>query len=365
MRLLNCSTLQFEDFINANPPPYGILSHTWEKFEVPFGLLSEFKDDKYQDGMRKILGVCKLALRDHLEYIWVDTCCIDKKSSAELSEAINSMYNWYTKSSQCYVYLKDFDSKNPHANFSRCVWFTRGWTLQELIAPSHLHFYDAKWRYFGSKSELCVAIEAITGIERPILKAEYPLHLITIAKRMSWASHRKTTRAEDMAYCLLGIFGISMPLLYGEGGVKAFMRLQEELMKETNDLTIFAWQAKASNSALISYRGALAWSPQEFAGSGAIVSMSNPKTNPEFAITNKGVRIQTHLGRDSKGVISMPLNCYEREGNNGEIGINLVEIGGGVFVREVPHQLGIYATREKLSLETIYIVKDVKDARYL
>ncbi|CAI6339354.1 unnamed protein product [Periconia digitata] len=365
MRLLNCSTLQFEDVTSANQQTYSILSHTWHKNEVLYGPLSDYKDPKYEEGMKKILGACKIALRDQFKHIWIDTCCIDKKSSAELSEAINSMYTWYSKAKRCYVYLKDFDSKDPDADLSKCLWFTRGWTLQELIAPSDMHFYDKKWRYFGSKLELYAALEAITGIERAILRAEGPLHLVSVAKRMSWASQRQTTREEDMAYCLIGIFGINMPLLYGEGGVRAFMRLQEELIKESNDLTVFAWQAKAEDSGPMPYRGALAWSPQEFKDAGSIVSVANPKTNPEFAITNKGVRIQTQLSFDNKGMIFMPLNCHRGERVNHTIGIYLVSIGGGVFTREVPDRLGLQDTRNTSNSELIYITKDVRDARYI
>lgn len=132
-----------------------------------------------------------------------------------------------------------------------------------------------------------------------------PVHLVSVAKRKSWASGRQTKWEGDLAYCLLGIFGISMPLLYGEG-MRAFIRLQEEIMKETNDLTLFAWQAETKKPAQIYYRGALAYSPEEFANAGTIGSIVNFKTNPEFSMTNKGLRIQASLVRNADSAIFIP-----------------------------------------------------------
>lgn len=180
---------------------------------------------------------CDEAKRNGLKYGWVDTCCIDKKSSAELSEAINSMFRWYADADVCYAYLCDVDSKESFANSQ---WFTRGWTLQEYLAPRRLIFYDRSWTAFGSRGVLTGKIQKITGI--PIYATEPGrLKEYCVAERMSWASKRRTTRQEDMAYCLLGIFDINMPLLYGEGD-RAFQRLQEEIMKVNADMSLFAWE---------------------------------------------------------------------------------------------------------------------------
>jgi hypothetical protein len=162
--------------------------------------------------------------------------------------------------------------------------------LQELVAPSDIRFYDKDWIYFGSKSELGAALSSITGIERPILNGSTPLFAISVAKKMSWAAKRETTRVEDLAYCLLGIFDINMPLVYGEGD-RAFIRLQEEIIKETNDLTLFAWQEEASSAAKVpspAYRGILARSPREFAHARTVVCSISHKNNPDFVMTNKG-----------------------------------------------------------------------------
>ncbi|KAF2662203.1 HET-domain-containing protein [Lophiostoma macrostomum CBS 122681] len=359
MRLIKCSTLEFVEFVGADIPPYAILSHTWNEEEISYARYGPTEELKQKKGGQKILRTCKLALRDRYEYAWVDTCCIDKSSSAELTEAINSMFNWYARSARCYVYLRGFDGKDPSSDFSLCRWFTRGWTLQELIAPKEMHFYDTNWRYFGSKAELGAALSAITGIERPILNGMHPLHVISVAKKMSWAASRTTTREEDLAYCLLGIFGISMPLVYGEGA-RAFTRLQEEIMKETTDLTLFAWQAETYITGAVRYRGVLANSPMEFSNAGDIVSNTNPRNNPEFAMTNKGLKIQTTLTRGLGNTRFMPLNCYRQTTSHdfiGILGINLVSIGGGVYARDLPHRLASQLSEGADQGETIYILK--------
>jgi hypothetical protein len=364
MRLINCSTLKFQEFIRAEIPPHTILSHTWEKEEVLFGDLCNLEGIMQKKGSQKVIQTCRLAIQDGYEYAWIDTCCIDKSSSAELTEAISSMFNWYKRSSRCYVYLGDFHSQSAASEFGQCRWFTRGWTLQELVAPSDIHFYDKDWRYFGSKSELGAALSTITGIERLILNGNVPLFAISVAKKMSWASQRETTREEDHAYCLLGIFGISMPLVYGEG-LRAFTRLQEEIIKETNDLTLFAWQARPMTPEITAYRGILALSPREFANAGTIMSNTNQKNNPEFAMTNKGLRIHIPLSCGPGSSVVMSLSCYRRTSGNEAVGIYLVDIGGGIYARDLPQQLASYTTAEVWRNETIYIMKHVNDARYL
>ncbi|RII15154.1 hypothetical protein CUC08_Gglean003621 [Alternaria sp. MG1] len=245
MRLINCSTLQLEEFFGSNISPYAILSHTWGDEEVSFADISSGRGST-RSGYRKIKYTCEQAIDDGFKYAWVDTCCIDKSSSPELSEAINSMFNWYRKSDICYVYLSDVLDAGLEEDFPESRWFTRGWTLQELLAPEDVTFYNSKWVYLGTKTEHARWISAITGIDK---KALFPrrynldhgdLSPFCVAQRMSWASKRQTTREEDIAYCLLGIFDINMPLLYGEGH-HAFLRLQEEIIRKTDDDSILAW----------------------------------------------------------------------------------------------------------------------------
>ena len=173
-------------------------------------------------------------------------CCIDKTSSAELSEAINSMFRWYEKAKVCYAYLSDVSGdanlKKDVSEFVGSRWFTRGWTLQELVAPKSVLFYSRRytgWHFLGTKEDLCDHISAVTGIDTDTLYGA-GLELASVARKMSWASHRETTRVEDTAYCLLGIFDVNMPLLYGEGK-KAFLRLQEEILRSSYDYSLFAW----------------------------------------------------------------------------------------------------------------------------
>ena len=213
-------------------------------------MIGDRKLAECKKGFCKVRDSCVQARRDGYQYIWIDTCCIDKTSSTELSEAINSMYAWYKDSAVCYVLLADvfvepLRGRTWH-DFHTSRWFTRGWTLQELLAPAQLQFFNVAWKPLGTKSDLIDDISTITKIDLYAL-AGGDLSRLSVARRMSWVANRQTTRLEDMAYCLLGIFGINMPLLYGEG-MKAFIRLQEEIMKTTDDQSIFAWRDPTAGS---------------------------------------------------------------------------------------------------------------------
>lgn len=237
MHLINVNTLKLEEFADdRNAPSYAILSHRWEDEEVSYKDLRRGRASQSK-GFRKIQMCCKQASEARLQYAWVDTCCIDKRSSSALSESINSMFRWYQNATVCYAYLSDVKAatdpsvKMPSA-IGKSLWFTRGWTLQELIAPRELEFYDANWTCLGTRGYLQDAIARATRIPVPILTGKDKPNQYPIAQRMSWASRRRTTRVEDTAYCLLGIFGVNMPLLYGEGE-RAFTRLQEEIVSLT------------------------------------------------------------------------------------------------------------------------------------
>jgi hypothetical protein len=206
MRLLNTSTGRFEEFIGTNIPAYAILSHTWDEEEVSFKDMTTEPSCRSTKGYAKISMACQLAKADGLQYAWIDTCCIDKTSSAELTEAINSMYHWYEKAETCYAYLVDLESTAAwRENLPHCRWFTRGWTLQELIAPADVYFFDQHWNMLFRKSGGIDVLTSITGIDRDVLGDSRSLRSISVAQRMSWASRRVTSRVEDEAYCLLGI----------------------------------------------------------------------------------------------------------------------------------------------------------------
>ena len=237
MRLLNTGTKKLED-TGPRTPVYAILSHRWLEEEVTLQDMSRFDVDSMK-GYMKLSGACDIARNIGFKYPWMDTCCIDKTSSAELSEAINSMFMWYRRSALCIAYFDDVRKDTWESQITNAKWFTRGWTLQELVAPKEVLFVDERWRIIGTKTSLASIITNITKINTEVLLTG-DMSEISVAKKMSWAATRTTTRLEDRAYSLLGIFGVNMPTIYGEGA-NAFMRLQEEIMKKSDDQSIFAW----------------------------------------------------------------------------------------------------------------------------
>lgn len=243
MRLINTTTFKLKYFIGSKIPAYAILSHCWGDDEVS---LQEFEGsmDKSGPKFKKIRDCCELAVKDELDWAWVDTCCIDKTSSAELSEAINSMFNWYQRSEVCYAFLDDVPE---NGSLAECRWFTRGWTLQELLAPGLVRFYDQIRRNLGDKFGLSQQVERATGVCRRYIRGDASVHEASIAQRMSWAARRVTTREEDTAYSLMGIFDVNMPLLYGEGS-EAFTRLQAHIIAQSADESIFCWKAQEPES---------------------------------------------------------------------------------------------------------------------
>ncbi|KAI0645361.1 heterokaryon incompatibility protein-domain-containing protein [Trametes meyenii] len=299
MWLLNTVTGSFVPTGSSLRPRYAILSHVW----APSGEQT-FQELRLLDpstGLRdasvKIQNCCKFAHALGYSRVWIDNCCIDKASSAELSEAINSMYLWYAEASVCLVFLEDVsdddDPRSPYSQFCRSKWFTRGWTLQELVAPKEVLFLSRGWRLLGTKSDLAEIIEQVTKIPLSILLHTQPLSAFSVAQRMSWASGRETTRLEDEAYALMGIFDIHMPTLYGEGR-RAFIRLQEEILM-LNPTTEYL-----ERSQLL-----LTDSPREFYPSSAITSAPmasvahdlGPHLDfvPEILFTSYGARVRMLL----------------------------------------------------------------------
>ncbi len=345
MRLINATTLQLEDHLD-NVPPYAILSHTWGDEEVSLQDISHSTSvPTAKAGYSKIVESSRVARQLGHKHIWIDTCCIDKTSSAELTESINSMFRWYREAQVCLAYLSDFEPSAAvtQDSLGSCRWFTRGWTLQELLAPRALYFYDRTWTYRGTKEDFTAELSAITGIERGALQGTRQLSDYSIATRMSWAAHRKTTRLEDAAYSLLGIFDTNLPLIYGEGS-KSFRRLQEEIVKRSNDMTIFAWEGSVDPAGppVGNYNDLFAPSPAAFLGSKGIQYFERAEFDPEFAITNKGLQMEgqlTLLLRDEPfvGVSRYSLRLGARWTDDDqcfEIGIPLSKVGPSVFVRE-------------------------------
>ncbi|ORY00316.1 hypothetical protein BCR34DRAFT_114877 [Clohesyomyces aquaticus] len=277
---LEIALCEFVD--DRSRPPYATLSHRWRDGEVSFSDMIDIDASgaRKKKGFEKIEGCAYRAIAEGLEYLWVDTCCIDKSSSSELSEAINSMY-------RC-----------GESSFRDSCWFTRGWTLQELIAPENVAFYSQDWTLLGNKKANSREIALASGVTEEVLTEPGDLKGFCVAEKMAWAARRDSTRAEDEAYCLMGLFGVNMPPLYGEGLESAFRRLQIEIMKISNDHTIFAWNSDAVSGDM------LAPSARYFQDSGKYgtinynswsgdLEISSPK--PDYAMTNAGLQIQLPL----------------------------------------------------------------------
>lgn len=303
-----------QEFVGDCIPTYAILSHTWDFDEVMFSEMIKSKHRelaKRKYGFSKIARFCAQAQKDGYEWGWVDTCCIDKRSSAELSEAINSMFQWYQRSGRCYVYLFDVKSDMAmdtalglHRCFVESRWFHRGFTLQELLAPQKVVFFARDWTPIREGSlvlheDLAEAVSKTTEIPVDFLIGKKGLWQAPVAQRMFWASHRKTTREEDRAYSLMGMFDISMPILYGEGLEKAFTRLQHEILRRSTDQSILCWY----HTGITSHR-LLAESPDCFQNSGSVTPLREKPTAfggvptlSTFSMTNFGLRITVPILR--------------------------------------------------------------------
>lgn len=313
MRLLDTGSFKIKEFTDDSIPRYAILSHTWdEKGEVTFQDMNG-TDAKNKNGYDKIKRCCLTAKANGFQYVWIDTCCIDKTSSAELSEAINSMYRWYQGAEICYTYLADVQSKDE---IQKSRWFTRGWTLQELIAPLKMIFFNEEWKELGEKADLQQDVSDYTGIPVGILSGKDDLETSSAAQRMSWAARRKTSRIEDQAYCLMGLFGVNMPLIYGERET-AFIRLQEEIMRILDDHSLFAWKSTDNRS------GLLATSPAAFKDSHDIVQFSpfDTSDNP-LTVSSRGIHLDLRLiGTGHRGFGLAILHCKKKGRENKPIAI--------------------------------------------
>ncbi|KAI0506537.1 heterokaryon incompatibility protein-domain-containing protein [Xylaria bambusicola] len=335
MRLLHVKDKKLKDFIGQSIPQYVILSHCWR----PRGDEILYEDVVYSEpkiwkkkkkkAAEKVIKACAVASHLGYEYVWIDTCCIDKRSSSELSEAINSMYLWYRNSDKCIAFLDDIKVLE---DIGKSRWFTRGWTLQELIAPDNVRFYNKDWSYIGDRFAMAKTISGITRIDEVVLRHGHNpelenwddhnywedgvhhicncginsfdsdrlrgvLETFSVATIMSWAAGRETSREEDIAYCLMGLFDVNMPLLYGEKG-KAFLRLQEEIIRRTNDQSILAWCSTKTEGMAWFHGRDLASSPNDFAHIGIKKkwSLEDPiyddKSRREINMTKEGLEAE-------------------------------------------------------------------------
>ncbi|KAK7462337.1 hypothetical protein VKT23_007938 [Stygiomarasmius scandens] len=234
-RLIDTQSLKLVDFKQGSPiPHYAILSHKWSDEEVGF---QEFKQPSKKtarkSGYRKILNACEQARLDNLDYLWIDTCCINQEDQGDVHRNIKSMFAYYQNSRICYAYL--FDILGPGNNLGSSQWFDRAWTLQELIAPPDVFFFNHSWLYVGRRSQRPREIGNVTGIPNAVLRGDVRVHDVDVAERMSWSILRESTRPQDRAYCLLGILGVSIEPDYSENVLTAFDRLQSAFVRQYPD----------------------------------------------------------------------------------------------------------------------------------
>lgn len=357
MRLINVHTLALESFTSGTPV-YAILSHTWIKGQE-VTLQAMEAGGPARDGLegwRNNVACCERAAQDGWRYVWVDTCCIDKTNSVELSEAINSMFRWYEEAVVCYAYLADVSEKvvllteiysemhrqemkdqeqmtghhiDTHNTrkldrlraierhcFAKSRWFERGWTLQELLAPRAFLFFNKNWDLLGTRESLVDEIYEVTDIDKVYLLKHGAFRTASVATIFSWVARRETERIEDQSYSLLGLFGIHMPLIYGEGHA-AFQRLQMQILQDRDDETIFAWHCDPLLHNPV--RGFLAQRPAYFIGCKGFVPRSRDYYRDGGVMLSKGhLTLQAGLYKrcvskrveHANGDFVLITNCY-------------------------------------------------------
>jgi hypothetical protein len=392
IRLLHINTRGFTSFPDLRSvPEYAILSHRWihtqrngQHVALDISYTEFLAGSGDQRGYEKIDKACEAVLYfaheqgRTLEWIWIDSCCIDKSNNEEHTEAINSMYQWYARSYVCITYLGDVDTFDEA---SSSEWFRRGWTLQELIAPERVLFYNKRWQGCGSKNDYSPGLHDqtqypflnrskeladITNIDIALLRLQdrkaikTKLDSIPACQKMSWASDRNTTKDEDMAYCMIGIFDISHMYLKRGEGRRAFIRLQEEVIKQSNDLTLFAWKLSDDNDACMEdnclgleelsqnapknapffdsnpasgLHGIFACGPSHFRHASQIEPTQLAVYNEEITITSRGVKFITPLlGTGPFFPFRMPLYCTD--GTSSQLlSIELRLLGGSIYAR--------------------------------
>ncbi|KAK4498741.1 hypothetical protein PRZ48_009251 [Zasmidium cellare] len=377
------STLELHEF-RGHKERFAILSHTWSTAghdEILFTDLLAHSDPairkaeghisvnldaepsiKEKPGWAKLAFALEQADQDGKEWLWVDTACIDRSSSAELNEAINSAYEWCQGSAICYALLEDVPLEEWHEmkyGKSRTLnsrWFTRGWTLTELLAPGHVVFYSMEWIRLGDKHELSGMLSTATGIDVSIIEDNNLVEIQSVAKRFSWAANRETTLPEDRAYSIMGLMGVNMSVLYGEGEKKAFIRLQQEIIKSCDDPSIFAWTDHDVGDRA---HGLLADSPKAFAASARYFGDPYEEQQP-FEMTNRGLGICVHLmPADQADHYVAALQCPDPGANGRFLAIQLRKLARGdrQYVRVRCDEIGSVEHRGKL--EQIFVRQSI------
>lgn len=348
MKLLHIDTGQLHIFNFPPPVPYAILSHTW----------SSPADDEWtkydnNDNTNALIRTaksaihviierfCHIARTQNYEYVWIDAACIDKASSADVSENINSLPGYLRRAGVCITFLADLPcgpSLPWKDTWAHCQFWNRAWTLQELLLPVRVQFYDAQWHLRGERATapLPALISVTTGIDQDILTQQRSLCETAVGHRMTWASRRKGTRSEDVAYSLLGVFDVRMPAVYGEGARRSFLRLQEEILKYSNDASLFAWTSHGNESS----RGIFAESPVEFDNFSESPAARVPSVFRGFAaLTSNGVLVEGQVTKHGESVF-LDLGLQLHDDDTGEHrGILLRKKADDIYERIMPNTL--------------------------
>ncbi|KAG0701553.1 heterokaryon incompatibility protein-domain-containing protein [Suillus ampliporus] len=272
---------------------YATLSHRWGEGESAYGTFEEMKEAKLKTpGFKKLKTFCEKVKEYDVEFAWSDTCCIDKSSSAELDESIRSMFKWYRNSDVCIVHLAQSETVKDILDDE---WTERGWTLQELLAPNHIKFFNKHWKPMtrhdndkdpdtgSATSDVLKTLTKATGVPQSEIR-DFDPEAFKVDERMKWAAKRKTTRVEDAAYSLMGIFDVSLQIAYGEGGDRAFGRLIEAIML-AGDPSVLNWKGEAAESP---NSHAIPRSPQCFVGDR---NLDLTYERLEMTMTSLGLRV--------------------------------------------------------------------------
>ncbi|KAL8766892.1 MAG: hypothetical protein Q9209_006440 [Squamulea sp. 1 TL-2023] len=360
IRLLNAESCTLKQFKDEQCPSYVIISHRWAEDpsdEVVFDDMARFHELASSPAWRKaksatkIAGACQRVLDDTnrtIKYLWMDTVCIKQDNPMELSTAINSMYRLYSEAEICFVYLPDYPSPEVQT-LGQSDWFNRGWTLQELVAPRKVMFFDRHWNLMGDKKTLLKELASRTNIRELYLENNYRIPTASVSQRMSWMAGRKTTVPEDTAYCLLGIFDVNMPLLYGEGKERAFRRLQEEIMRSSDDHSLFAWTSENQQGGA---SGLLASSPDWFRFSGDYHCYEAENDIP-YQMTNKGLAIYLYLRHIEDQLYVAALDCLH--GDSQYLGVYLICLSLNQFCRIRTNKIIWIPKADRGKLQSIYV----------
>ncbi|KAJ4147862.1 hypothetical protein LMH87_002364 [Akanthomyces muscarius] len=406
MKVVSVQSRTVVDVPDVAPPPYAILSHTRDAVDqkrpsqtnVSVGLgpdddapphyyssnpasppiytksrpcafsISTNKKTQSTLSREQLEQACEHARRCGVEYIWIAELCIDRTSSADLDDAVNGSRRRLRNSTVCFAYLHDLPAEvttpdSDSSAWSRCRYWKRAWTLQELLLAPRVQFYDAYWNYRGDKDspELAPLLSGITRIPRSVLLDSTTLSDVALAVRISWSVGRVAAREEDTAYALVAITEATLPVRYGEGAERAFIRLQEELLRDTRDGSLLAWRSARDGEV----RGLLARSPSEFGhfAPAAAKELQRPWVfNGKVRFSSKGIELESRVCK-GPGCVLLSIGQKRQDlGTSHSIAICFRE-WNGVYVRVTP------ASRVSSSAlrcwRSIDVMRDVDDSHSL